>query len=252
LCLDCVHACPHDNVGIQPTTPGTALWTDPQRSGIGRFSRRPDLAILILVLVFGAFANAAGMVRPVVAWQEQVGTGIGLTSHLAQTTAFSLLTLLLLPAVLVGGAAMLSRWCGETGRWGEVATRYAYALVPLGFAMWLAHYSFHFLTSYGTVVPVLQRAAIDAGFSYFGDPEWNCCGCGPTPGWLLRMELVFLGLGLLLSLYVAYRNARRTSEPSRAMLAAAPWALVVLFLFVLGVWIVLQPMQMRGTSIVLR
>src|SRR5262249_26031910 len=66
FCLDCVHACPHDNIAIAAVTPGAELVRDPQRSGIGRFSRRPDLAALIVVLAFGAFVNAAMMTAPVV------------------------------------------------------------------------------------------------------------------------------------------------------------------------------------------
>ena len=62
FCLDCIHACPHDNVGILAVPPGKALWYDPIRSGIGRFGSRPDLAALVMVLAFGAFVNAAGMV----------------------------------------------------------------------------------------------------------------------------------------------------------------------------------------------
>ena len=44
FCLNCVHACPYDNVGLIARTPTSELWTDPYRSGIGRFSRRADLA----------------------------------------------------------------------------------------------------------------------------------------------------------------------------------------------------------------
>jgi len=46
FCLDCVHACPCDNVGLIGRTPTAELWTDPFRSGIGRFSQRRDLAAL--------------------------------------------------------------------------------------------------------------------------------------------------------------------------------------------------------------
>jgi polyferredoxin len=45
--LDCLRACPHDNVGILPRLPGSELWVDPVRSGIGRLSRRTDIAFLI-------------------------------------------------------------------------------------------------------------------------------------------------------------------------------------------------------------
>jgi cytochrome c oxidase assembly factor CtaG len=239
-CLDCVHACPHDNVGLIAGVPTAELWADRHRSGVGRFGRRGDIAALIVVLVFGAFANAAGMVGPVAQWQEQLAPMVGMSPLLA-TTAFYLLALVLLPLVAVGGAAVLSRRWGrlEAGTW-EVATRYAYALVPLGFGMWLAHYSFHFLTSYDTIVPVVQRFAADLGLTWFGEPAWDCGCCRPATSWLLPLEFVFLDVGLLLSLYTGYRLA-----PS--LKALLPWALLMVLLFAAGVWILLQPMQMRGT-----
>jgi hypothetical protein len=57
-----------------------------------------------------------------------------------------------------------------------------------------------------------------------------------------------LDFGLLLALYAAYRIALAQSERiSQALQALAPWALLIIALFLIGVWIVLQPMQMRGT-----
>ena len=46
FCLDCVHACPHDNIGILSRMPGEELLSDPLRSGIGYFSQpqRPGRA----------------------------------------------------------------------------------------------------------------------------------------------------------------------------------------------------------------
>jgi len=240
-CLDCVHACPHDNVGLIVGPPGAELGEDRPRSGVGRFARRPDIAALVLVLVFGAFANAAGMVGPVAEWQQRLAEWTRVRSPLLATTAFYLLALVVMPLLTVGGAAMLSR------RWGrltagplEVATRFAYALVPIGFGMWLAHYSVHFLTSYETAVPVTQRFAADLGLTSLGDPEWGCACCRPRMPWLLPLEILFLDVGLLLSLYTAYRLA-----PS--LKALAPWALLLVLLFAAGVWVLFQPMQMRGT-----
>jgi cytochrome c oxidase assembly factor CtaG len=239
-CLDCVHACPHDNVGLIAGPPGAELWQDRPRSGVGRFGRRPDLAALVVVLVFGAFANAAGMVGPVADVQERLASLAGVRSPLLAVTAFYLLALVALPLLAVGGAATLSRWWGrqEAGTL-EVATRYAYALVPLGFGMWLAHYCYHFLTSYDTAVPVIQRFASDIGLTIFGEPVWSCSCCRPMTPWLLPLELFLLDLGLLLALYAGYRLA-----PS--LKALAPWALLMMVLFAVGVWILFQPMQMRG------
>ena len=77
FCLDCIHACPHDNIGMPARPPGSDLWHDAGRSGVGSLGKRPDLAALVVVLVFGAFANAAGMVGPVLAWRDRLGSSLG-------------------------------------------------------------------------------------------------------------------------------------------------------------------------------
>jgi hypothetical protein len=129
-----------------------------------------------------------------------------------------------------------------------LAARYSFALVPLGFAMWLAHYSFHFLTSYDTAVPTAQRFAIDLGWAGLGEPLWLGSCCRPVAQWLPRLEIIFLELGLLLSLYAGYRiSLARSAGRWRALKALLPWAFLMVLLFAAGVWIVLQPMQMRGT-----
>jgi ferredoxin len=157
FCLDCAHACPHENVGILARAPGTDLWHDEPRSGVGRFGKRPDLAVLVVILVFGAFANAAGMVGPMVAWRDRLNDLLGQTSSLLTTSLYYIVALLLLPLLATSAAAALScRWGRLDASWVETVTRYSYALVPIGFGMWLSHYSFHFVTSYDTIVPVAQ------------------------------------------------------------------------------------------------
>jgi cytochrome c oxidase assembly factor CtaG/polyferredoxin len=248
FCLDCIHACPHDNIGILPRPPGSDLWHEAAGSGVGRLGRRPDLAALVVVLVFGAFANAAGMVGPIVAWLDQLSSALGQHSPLLVTSLFYLFGIVVVPVLAVGGAAAWSRrWARLDAGWFEVATRYAYALVPLGFGMWLAHYGFHLLTSYDAVVPAAQRFASEVGWPAFGQPRWLADCCRPVTEWLPRLEVVFLDLGLLLSLYTGYRIALRESPHlSQALRALAPFAFLMALLFATGIWLVFQPMQMRG------
>jgi len=248
FCLDCVQACPHTNVGLVAHLPGTQLGHDRLRSGIGRLSARTDIAALVLVLVFGAFANAGGMVRPVVEWQQQLQTDLGWSPRTIITLYYAM-ALLVVPVLAAGLASIASHpQSYASPGYVRVATRYAYALVPLGFGMWLAHYSFHLFTSYETIIPTTQRFAADAGFTGLGTPEWNCACCAPVAGWLLRAELLFLDVGFLLSLYTGYRMASEDrATQSQAFRTFLPWGLLITLLFLVGVWLVFQPMQMRGT-----
>ncbi|MBX9581154.1 MAG: cytochrome c oxidase assembly protein [Gemmataceae bacterium] len=248
FCLDCVHACPHGNVGVLAGVPGRGLADDRPRSGTGRFSRRPDLAALVVVVVFAAFVNAAGMVGPVLDWQDDLRSRLGLASPVPVVFALYAAGLVVAPVLLVGGAA----WAGRT--WGRltpstlaVATRFAFALVPLGFGMWLAHYGYHLATSYDVAWPVVQRFAADHGVTALGQPDWGGGCCRGAGGWLTKAELVALDLGLLLTLYTAHAIARDLAGGRRAVRAFLPWALLAVGLFAAGVWVVLQPMQMRGT-----
>ena len=62
------------------------------------------------------------------------------------------------------------------------------------------------------------------------------------------LEIIFLDFGLLLSLYAGYRIAHSLrGHLPRPLRAFTPWAILIGLLFALGIWIVFQPMQMRGT-----
>jgi cytochrome c oxidase assembly factor CtaG/polyferredoxin len=248
FCLDCVHACPYDNVGIIGRMPGRELVTDRARSGLGYMHRRPDLAALILIFVFGAFVNAAGMIAPVLELRQRLTEWPGLGQETIVTTLFIVVTLLALPLLLVGGAAQLACWWSGVKQ-GTVATatRFAYAFVPLGAGMWLAHYGFHLWTSAGAIVPVSQRLAVDLGLHAFGTPDWSM-GVRPAGLNLLRLQIVSVEIGYLIALYVAVRLAREQVPSGGRMLRLfAPWAALLTLLAVTGIWIVFQPMAMRGT-----
>ena len=159
FCFDCIQACPRENVGLIASHPGTQLVSDGFGTGVGQFARRPDLAAVVFLLVFASLANAAGMVQPVLAWEDRLRLKLGKAPGFVVPSVFMALSLVVLPVILVGVAASLSRWFGGLAANPlEVATRFSYALIPLGFGMWLAHYGFHFITSWQTALPAFQRA----------------------------------------------------------------------------------------------
>jgi len=249
LCLDCVHACPHDNIGVLAVAPGRELWRGRIRSGVSRHLGRPDMAALVWLLVFAAFVNAAGMVAPVLALERRAMAAIGFLNRPSFVTAAYLLALVAVPALLIVATAGASKhFSGDPASPAAIAARFAHAFIPLGFAMWLAHFGFHLATSAGSVVPAAGRFLADLGVLGRSAADVACNCCSQPPDWLLRAEIFALDIGLLLSLYVADRIAAGPQGGlRRRMRAAGPWALLMVVLFVFGIWILFQPMEMRGT-----
>src|SRR3984885_8489731 len=133
FCMDCVHACPHDNVGLIAVTPGKDLWNGAQRSSIGSYSTRLDLAVLGLILVFGSLANAAGMIAPVTALLER-GRLLFDLNRPVLLALFLLVGIFLIPGFFVYLAGLLSRRLGQLQvPLKPLISDFAMTLVPLGF-----------------------------------------------------------------------------------------------------------------------
>jgi ferredoxin len=249
FCMDCVQACPHDNVALRTRVPGEELSDNRLRSAIGRLSRRPDLAALALVFTFGALLNAFAMASPVYAVEAWLA-GAFHTTHEAPVLVFIfVIALFVMPVSLTSIAAWITRRGaaapGVSVR--EIAIRYAFALVPLGAGMWVAHYGFHFLTGLGTVWPVTQSTVIDAtGRALLGEPTWGWLGM--RPGAVFPLQLGSVLLGGFGAATVVQRISERDHRGA-AIRAAAPWLVAIVALTALAIWILAQPMEMRGVNL---
>lgn len=232
FCLDCVNACPHDNVSLVSIAPARTLTGDPYRSSIGRLSKRADLAALALVVIFGAFVNAAGMVSPVMMWEHGWHARLGLHAMPFIVAAFVIAGLLIAPGVALAV-------CDRISRAGSGATkRFIFALVPVGVAMWAAHLLYHIVTSGAGALPAIQRALTGSS---------DTPPVAFMPEWLTPLQILVLDCGLLLTLYVCWRVARQTVPALRSAISVGlPWAVLSTALYAAGIWILFQPMQMRG------
>jgi cytochrome c oxidase assembly factor CtaG len=240
FCLDCVQACPQDNVGILSSIPGSALLQDRHSSGIGRLSKRSDVAPLAWILVFGAVINAAAMVDPVIGWMHSLQASLGLRSMLPVTTGLYIAGILVAPALLTWLCGSAAAIFGRThGSWKSLARSFGLALIPLGFSMWVAHFLFHLLAGWRSVVPVFER------IMRVSTPAVNLSAA--MPSWLPAAQILLLDGGLILSLYIAWRTARReTGAMRRALGLVTPWAVLAIGIYAASIWILFQPMQMRG------
>jgi hypothetical protein len=128
----------------------------------------------------------------------------------------------------------------------DVASGYSYALIPLGFGVWLAHYAFHLLTGILTLIPVTQSAVGDLlGWAALGTPMWQLTGM--RPGLVFPFELGVILVGASGSLVLAYLISERDHR-HRTVAATIPWAVVTLAITATALWITSQPMDMRAVA----
>jgi polyferredoxin len=251
FCLDCARACPHDNVALAVRYPAQEL-------ARGAWPRRWDLAFLALVLTFTAVSNAFGMVPPVYTLEETLAGWLNTRSEALVLLLIFGAANLLLPAALGLGAAWLSRQLSGRAKGDSlraVFTSYTPAVVPLGFAIWLAHYGFHFVTGALTIIPVLQSFILDHGLLLpimsplaIMSPNWSLSAILPT-SWLLPLQVVIVLAGFAGSLHVVGQVARRAHPELRvARNATLPWLALFLALAFAAVYLFSLPMEMRGAS----
>jgi polyferredoxin len=247
LCLDCVHACPHDNIALATRLPGLELLDAGRRSGIGRLALRTDLAALAAIFTFAALLNAFAMTAPAFALERYVAGVLHVSSEAAILALLFVALLIVGPALMLAGAAAATRALVQgSGSLSATARHYVFALVPFGLGVWVAHYGFHLFTGFLTVVPVTQSAAIDfLGWAALGEPAWGLVGM--DAGSVYPIQLGFVLLGTCGSIGLLHGVSVREYQ-DRAAAASVPWLAAVCILAAAALWILDQPMEMRGLA----
>lgn len=250
ICLDCARACPHDNVALSVQRPFRA-WFDP-----AAWPKRWDLITLVMLLASFGIVNAFGMTPPVYDLITGIATPLGMTADGAVTplgegvalaVIFAVLGVLL-PLGALRLAAFASRKLAATKfsyTDRDVAAAFMPAFIPLGFAVWIAHYAFHFLTGALTIIPVFQSVLLDHNITLLGQPNWTLGGITDMTFIGVLQFAVVVG-GMALSLLIAERAASRLYK-RRAMPGLLPFALLLLVMMLAALAIFTLPMEMRGT-----
>ena len=218
FCLDCVHACPHANVGILATVAGPHAL---ERSvPLGHRPLQPPPR--------PRRARAGARLRRV----RQRGRHDRARRRVARSTATrdsAIRRNWRSPPPAISSRSSCCRSPpsrsppprAATGprsatRRSTTATRFAFALVPIGFGMWLAHYSFHLFTSWETILPATQRFAADRGWTALGEPLWECACCQGAAAWIPHVEILMLDFGLLAVALrrLPHRRSRHHEHPA--------------------------------------
>lgn len=222
FCMDCIIACPHNNIELASTTPAAELWQEKHRSGIGTLKHRHDILFFIVAFIFLGIMNAFLMTGPALLIKEQLKNHTGISSEFFLLFSFFILFLLIIPILTLGIPEFFSR------KISGKKFRLVPTLIPLGFGIWSAHYSFHFLTGAFTFIPLITNFSMNPKLM------------GLPVSIVFPIEIGLLSLGLLGSILVTIKL-----EENKTVQSLWIFSLITITLF--AFWIFTLPMEMRGT-----
>lgn len=249
-CFNCLRACPYDNVALT-VRPPTWEWTRaPWRTKSKHKGGKLALMIMGIALTFWGLMNAIAMITPFFSFAQWLANTLNTRNEaLLLGLLFALITVVGLGvtawAAYYADVLGLGQPLGkERATFKEAILRWGYVTIALGFGFWTAHYLFHFLTGALSIVPVFEHF-----FWYRGaplDPNWRLARMVPN-AWLFPITASITGVYGLLAMWVSVKIALRDFGLQRGVLAMWPMLVYVLMFTALGITLLAQPMEMRGT-----
>jgi len=196
LCMECLRACPQDNLALNLRPFGTDI-------GKPRTANRLDEAFLALVMLGSALAFAAVFVGSW-GWLKSAAFAIGSRRWIGYAASFLVLNLLILPSLFALVVWVGQRTCRvELPLKREIANQ-SQALLPLGLFAWIAFTVSFALPKLGYILGVLNDPfgwgwkLLGAGYAFWSP---DVSGFSPV------LQVILLLIGLFWSANVARRLA---------------------------------------------
>src|SRR5574341_541453 len=224
LCTECLKTCPKDNI--------TLYWQPAGKDLLVEKERRLDEAFKAFIMLTCALLYLAVLLGPW-GWLKAWANMNTLPHWALYALVFVAINLLVVPGLFWGTAAISKRLSGHKHKTRKLFIDYAYALVPMGLAAWIA-FSLGFVLINGSYALTVISDPFGWGWNLFGTAHtaWTPVGTSII-GFLQAGALT---AGLLFALHTAFKIARQHHADSRlafqAALPVAGFLLVVTFGFV--------------------
>ncbi|MFQ5494304.1 MAG: 4Fe-4S binding protein, partial [Phycisphaerae bacterium] len=241
-CMECVQACPHDNLAVNLRPWGSDLVVEGKP--------RADEAYLALLML--SITGFHGLTMTPV-WQQLVDS-IRASVGLSSVAGFSLGMLLLMLgpvtiyAALVYVSMQLGKWAAPKPlKYRDYFIRYAYALLPIALFYHIAHNLEHLLME-GPKALAMMSDPFGWGWNLLGTAQWTVpplISLGTL--WLIQVFMVLVGH--VYSLWVAQKTSVRLFGSARsAFRSQLPMLLGMICFSVFSLWLLKQPMEMRTSA----
>ncbi len=223
LCFECLKTCPKDNITLRLRPFGNDLLVAKER--------RLDEAYKAFIMLGCALAYSAVLLGPW-GWVKSWANMDTLSHWGLYVVGLWIFTLLLVPGLFWSATTVSRRLANQEASRRNLFIAYAYTLVPLGLAAWIA-FSLGFVLTNGSYALSVISDPFGWGWNLFGtaNSPWTPLWADLT-GWL---QTGVLTAGLIFATQTAYRIARQQCLQHRqafvAMLPIASFLTATTFVF---------------------
>jgi hypothetical protein len=218
LCTECLKTCPKDNISL--------YWQPAGQDLLVANKRRLDEAYKAFIMLSCALLYSAVLLGPW-GWLKSWANMETLSHWALYAAGFLAINLVLLPG-LFWLATAASRWLsGQKNPIKQLFVDYAYALIPMGLAAWIA-FSLGFVLINGSYALSVISDPFGWGWNLFStaDVPWAPLGDSVL---IMFLQAGALTVGLLVALRTAYRIVRQHQTDARlAFRAVLPIAAFLL------------------------
>lgn len=241
-CMECIQACPHDNLAVNLRPWGSDLVTEGKP--------RADEAYLALLML--AITGFHGLTMTAI-WGQFV-EAIRSAAGAGRIVGFSLSMLLLMlgPILIYAVLVAMSRELGKGHSlkpltYRDYFIRYAYALLPIALFYHIAHNLEHLLME-GPKVATMISDPFGWGWNLFGTAGWSIPPLISLQNlWIVQVLLVLVGH--VYSLWVAQKTSLRLFGTAKAAFRSQlPMLGGMISFSVFSLWLLKQPMEMRTSA----
>jgi polyferredoxin len=195
-CMECLRACPHDNLALN-LRPHTDL-------GHEKITSRLDEAFLALVML-GSVLTFTTVFTGAWGWLKSAAFEIGSTAWLSYGGSYLALNLLLLPGVF-----SLAVWVGQKSHHTNLPFKRAIAnqaqsLIPLGLTAWIAFTLSFALPKLSYILTVINDP-LGWGWQLLGNPDTSRMADVTGASAVIQVALLLVGM------YWSVRVSRRLSQ----------------------------------------
>lgn len=207
LCFECIKTCPKDNISLRLRPFGSDLFVAQER--------RLDEAYKAFIMLGCALVYSTVLLGRW-GWLKNWANMDTLPHWLLYAAGLWAFNLIVLPGLFWGAAWIARKLAGEI-RIRDLFVAFAYTLVPLGLAAWIA-FSLGFVFVNGSYALSVLSDPFGWGWNLFGTAEaaWTPF----APQLLNFLQVGVLSVGLMFAVNTAYRSARQFYADHRGAFTA--------------------------------